>query len=249
MAAFADLPDELRMLVARMLLRDDPLDVGRLVSSSQALRQMTIGDSVVVAELRAARTLATQQRLSELRVVAGLEGEGDMPVLQWLLPALDAPPELQWAPPEPTTRLSISSDQWRLADNKARGRAMARLLRVSGSLTGLYLGGNGLGAEGAKALAAGVAASSFVASLILNHNNVGCEGAKALAAGVAASGSMAILNLNSNNIGDEGAEALAAVVAASGSLAIINLGCNRIGDNGAKALATGVAASGSMVIL
>ena len=63
-----------------------------------------------------------------------------------------------------------------------------------------------------------MAASGFMTLLNLRSNNIGDEGAKAMAAGVAASSSLAELSLQTmtNIIGDEGAKALAAGVAASG---------------------------------
>ena len=80
-AAFDKLPEELLMRVVRTLLRDDPQAVCRLVSASRVLRQLLPGDSVEAAELRAARSLLTEQRLFELRVAAGLESEGGVPAL------------------------------------------------------------------------------------------------------------------------------------------------------------------------
>ena len=52
---FSELPDELLVRMARMLLREDPFNVGRFGCSSRALLQLTHGH----AELRAARALAT----------------------------------------------------------------------------------------------------------------------------------------------------------------------------------------------
>ena len=60
----------------------------------------------------------------------------------------------------------------------------------------LNLGGNQLGDDGAKALAAAVAASGSLAELHLDDNNIGDEGAKALAAGISASGSLALKTLS-----------------------------------------------------
>ena len=56
--SFSELPDELLVRMARMLVREDPIDVGRFGSSSRALLQLTHGH----AELRAARALVTLQR-------------------------------------------------------------------------------------------------------------------------------------------------------------------------------------------
>ena len=63
---------------------------------------------------------------------------------------------------------------------------------------------------------------------------MGGEGAKALAAGVAASSSLAELSLVGCGIGDEGAKAFAEAIGASGSLTELLLGSNEIVDEGAK---------------
>ena len=57
----------------------------------------------------------------------------------------------------------------------------------------------------------------------LSSNNIGDEGAKALAASVAASGSLAELFLGQNQLGDAGAKELARAISASGSLTLKTL--------------------------
>ena len=124
MTTFSELPDELQVRIGRAVLREDPLDVGRLECASQALRQLMRAHP----ELRAARALATQQRLSELRVLAGLVAKGGVPVLQTLLPGIDSTPEMAWAPPEPVTALNFTRltfrtfglPRWGVADGEAR---------------------------------------------------------------------------------------------------------------------------------
>ena len=232
-STFDDLPDELQTRVARMLLRDDPLDAARLLSSSRALRQLAHGDGVAAGELRAARALATQLRLIELRVIAGLEKWCNVPVLRRLLPHLDAPPNLAWAPPEPVTSLDFNDYRWRVADGEARCRAVlgavARVLRVSSSLVKLDLFNKKIGDVGAKALAAGVATGSSLNDLQLEYCGIGNEGAKALATSVAASASLVTLYLSNNQIGDEGAEAFAEAIRARSSLRLRHL--NLVGNN------------------
>ena len=165
-AAFDKLPDELLMRVVRTLLRDDPQALCRLTGSSKALRRLVRGDSAEAKELRAARALLTQQRLFELRVAAGLESEGGVPALvrsiSRQLSFVERPA------PAPVTGLDLSSSRWRVAEGEARGRAVARFVRVSGSLVKLDLRNCGIGDEGAKALAAGVAASGSLVGLYLN---------------------------------------------------------------------------------
>ena len=65
---------------------------------------------------------------------------------------------------------------WRVADGEARGRAVARFLHVSGSLTNLNLHYNEFGDEGAKALAAGLAVNGSLTSLNLEYNDIGNKG-------------------------------------------------------------------------
>jgi len=260
-ATFDALPDELLLRMARMLLRDDPQAAARLLGASRVLRQLAIGESAEAAELRAARALTTHQRLTELRVPAGREEEGDVPVLQQLLPPLDTVPEVAWQPPEPVTLVSLHDfTSWRVTDGEALRRAAARVLRVSGSIARLSLGSKWvsgptpppplryvccIGDEGAKALAAGVAASRSLVTLDLCHNRIGDEGAKALVAGVAASGSLAELDLSYNQIGDEGAKAIAEALLSNGSLVTLSLAINDIGDEGAKAIAEALLSRGS----
>ena len=106
-------------------------------------------------------------------------------------------------------------------------------MAASSSLAELRLGGNSIGDEGAKALAAGMAAwlpadpCGNSRPRQQQHRRRGCEGrSKALEAGVAASGSLTTLSFYDNNFGDEGAKALVTGVAASGSLSVLHLDGN-----------------------
>ena len=271
--------------MARALLCDDPQAdaqaVGRLASSSKALRQLVRGSAAVVAELQAARKMLTLQRQHELLVAAGRLGAdaafpfdpsdykqvaqqlpvpADCPMAQQLrvrLQGLAARPELNGREgtvvshdaakgrfgvqldgkekplalkadnllPLAQTTLNLDHSEWRVAAGE-RGRVAARLLRVSSSLAILDLAYCGIGDEGAKALAAGVAASGSLVKLDLYGNRIGDEGAKALAEAVRVSGSLVKLVLIRCGIGDEGAKALAAGVAASGSMATLYLDYN-----------------------
>ena len=206
-AAFDKLPDELLMRVVRTLLRDDPQALCRLMGASRALRRLVRGDSAEAAELRAARALLTQQRLFELRVAAGLESEGGVPALvrsiSRQLSFVERPP------PAPVTELDLRSSRWRVAGDEARGRAVARFVRVSGSMATLHLGGNSMGNVGANALAEAVRVSGSLVTLVLEHNQIGNEGAQALAEAVSVSGSLVYLNLNYNdNIGNAAKQSL-----------------------------------------
>ncbi len=71
------------------------------------------------------------------------------------------------------------------------------------SLTSLYLGGNQIGAEGAKALAAVLEGNSSLTSLDLYGNEIGDEGAKALAVALEGNTSLTSLELNYYSINGE----------------------------------------------
>ena len=105
------------------------------------------------------------------------------------------------------------------------GAEGARALASLSALTSLYLGGNQIGAEGARALAS----LSTLTLLDLGGNQIGDDGAQALALLSA----LTSLHLGGNQIGDEGARALASLSA----LTSLYLGGNQIGDDGAQALA------------
>ena len=70
----AKFSSEMLARVVRILLRYDPQAVCRFLCSSRSLQQIVREGSDEAAELNAARSLLTQQRLHELRVAAGFEG-------------------------------------------------------------------------------------------------------------------------------------------------------------------------------
>ncbi|MCH9808555.1 MAG: hypothetical protein K0U74_12555 [Alphaproteobacteria bacterium] len=93
------------------------------------------------------------------------------------------------------------------------------------SLTSLNLGGNGLGADGARHLAG----LTRLTSLNLESNRLGADGARHLAALT----SLTSLNLRGNDLGAAGARHLAALA----GLTSLNLWGNGLGDAGARHLA------------
>ena len=78
---------------------------------------------------------------------------------------------------------------------------IASAIRDSPSLTSIDLAANGLGPEGAKALAPAVRDSASLTSINLLFNNLGPEGAKALAPALRDSPSLTSIDLSSNNMG------------------------------------------------
>ncbi|KAK3270513.1 hypothetical protein CYMTET_21093 [Cymbomonas tetramitiformis] len=134
-------------------------------------------------------------------------------------------------------------------------KALAESLVFNTSLNTLNLCDNGIGDEGAKALAVALTPNAegvfntSLNTLDLDWNAIGPEGAKALADALTPNAegvfntSLNTLNLNGNNIGPEGAKALAVVLTPNAegvfntSLNTLDLGFNGIGPEGAKALA------------
>ena len=129
----------------------------------------------------------------------------------------------------------------------------------------LDLRSNTIGVEGAKAIAAAVAASGSLTHLDLCGNKIGVEGAKALAAAVAASGSLTHLDTRNNNIFGQAAEQLAKAVLESKSMLTfgevpmqqlraneltgLNLNDKSLGPTEVHVLSSLVAASGSLTYL
>ena len=154
------LPDDELRLAAHALLVDNPhadsQALCRLFTSSKALQQRVRADGTLMKKLQAAREMLTQQRLHELKIKAGkLDQKAALPfVPSNYLQFCDQPPA-------PVTELNLNMcGTWRVT---ARGLAVARLLRVSGSLAYINLYNNIIGDAGAKALAAAVAASGSLA--------------------------------------------------------------------------------------
>ncbi|KAK3287025.1 hypothetical protein CYMTET_5435 [Cymbomonas tetramitiformis] len=137
---------------------------------------------------------------------------------------------------------------------------LSKLLACNGSLNELSVRENGIGDEGAKALAIALTPNAegvfngSLNTLDLDVNGIGPEGAKALAVALTPNeqgvfnGSLNTLNLADNQLCgvDEfgrgtydasGIKALADALAFNGSLNTLDLRINDIGDEGAKALA------------
>ena len=208
-----ELPNDVLVLVARALLFDDPqVDsqaVCRLVTSSKALQQLVRGDETVMKELKAAREMLTQLRLHELNVVVALEPKGAAPPF---VPTNYKEFVLQ--PPTPVTKLVLIDAEWRIGfgldDGAARGRAVARVLRVSASLRNLDLPQNDLGDAGVKEIAKALVVNRSLKRLNLFGNYVGDAGAKRIAKALKINNVLKNLELWGNDaIGEMGAEKLA----------------------------------------
>ena len=139
--------------------------------------------------------------------------------------------------PSPAFQQLIQQNSFKRLPLKIRD-TIIRVAQNDPSLTSLNLVNNGIGAEGAKALATALETNTSLTSLNLLNNRIGDEGANALAAALKTNTSLTSLNLGDNRIGDDGANALATALKTNTSLTSLNLRGNRIGAEGAKALAT-----------
>ncbi|KAK3282617.1 hypothetical protein CYMTET_9653 [Cymbomonas tetramitiformis] len=149
------------------------------------------------------------------------------------------------------TELDLSGERLRSEDAVILGAVLV----FNTSLNTLNLIGNGIGAEGAKALAVALTPnaegvfSTSLNTLDLSGNEIGSEGAKALAVALTPNAegvfntSLNELYLNCNEIGPEGAKVLAVALTPNAkgvfntSLNALDLSNNEIGPEGAKALA------------
>jgi hypothetical protein len=114
--------------------------------------------------------------------------------------------------------------------------ALADALKVTTSLTLLDISRNGIGAEGAKAVAEGLKhnSSSSLTKIWVSDNRLGAEGATTLCNALRESTVTKVqeLGLEGNNIGPEGAKAVAAMAAIVASVTNILVGGNNLRDEG-----------------
>ena len=121
------------------------------------------------------------------------------------------------------------------------------LIHENRTLERLYLGGNRIGAEGAKLLAELLRVNPGIKALLLNVNHLEDEGAELLADGLRQNTTLEELGVGSNHIGMEGIAALLPALRAHPALTSLDLGygastqvlgakANFIGDEGAVLL-------------
>ena len=250
----AKFSSEMLARVVRILLRYDPQAVCRFLCSSRFLQQLVREGSDETAELNAARSLLTQQRLHELRVAAGFEGgilalaqsfSQQFSIAQRVEKELKAAGLVQ--SPGPTTVLDLRNRgrRWRV-DGEARGQAVARFLRVSTVLKQLNVGDNKIGVDGAKAIGEALRVNTVLKELRLHNNSIGDEGAAAVADALRGNGALTRLDLYDNFIGTEGAKAIGGGLQINGTLKKLFLERNNIGDEGAGAMADALRLNGSL---
>ena len=102
--------------------------------------------------------------------------------------------------------------------------ALAEALeKIRQGCTELDLRGNGIGAEGAKELAAVLTTNTALTELYLGGCGIGDEGAKELAAALTNNTALTELALRGNGIGNEGAKELAAALKTNTTLTELSL--------------------------
>ena len=85
----------------------------------------------------------------------------------------------------------------------------------------------------------------------LGYNYLDAEGAAALAPGLAANGGLTALDLSFNNLNDEGVSAVCEAIQSNKEtkLSSLNMGTNNIGPVGAKSVAAMVVVTGSLTMV
>mmetsp|Transcript_32311 Transcript_32311/g.48801 ORF Transcript_32311/g.48801 Transcript_32311/m.48801 type:complete len:590 (-) Transcript_32311:115-1884(-) len=115
-----------------------------------------------------------------------------------------------------------------LAISREECMALRELLLNANKLKHLDLSGVGLGNDGLRLLAEGLACYSSLADgvLDLSRNDIGDEGLQALASSLASNAKLRELNLCNNNFGDKGLEALAESLAHNRALRVLSIAAN-----------------------
>jgi len=120
---------------------------------------------------------------------------------------------------------------------------------VLAPMESLYLFGNPIGHEGAKALANAIQFNRELKILNIYETGIGNEGAKALATALAQNTTLTLLDISWNNISDEGACAVAKAIKRNSKLTVLDLSWNTITDEGAKVIAKALRKNPTLVKL
>jgi Ran GTPase-activating protein (RanGAP) involved in mRNA processing and transport len=128
---------------------------------------------------------------------------------------------------------------YHLSWGDAEAKAVAAVLAAGAApkLEKLYLAGNSIGDEGARALAGALPSATALKVLNLESNSIGDEGARALVEALPSAMVLERLCLLFNKIGNERARTLAGALQNATVLKDLYLSGNLIGDGGARALA------------
>ena len=154
------------------------------------------------------------------------------------------------------THLAFGGGQ-RLGDECVK--ALSEAIKVSGSLTTLWLNGNHLGPEGGVALAEALKVNRSLTDLdisgnpICEHNEVegtySVDGINAVCDALRVSGPLTSLNLGHCGIGAEGGVAVAEALRGNSSLTRLSLHANCIGTQVGVAIAEALKVNGSLTYL
>lgn len=263
---------DLLLYVVRMLIRDEPAAIGRLLCCCRTLATLVNAElQQPREELRKARRLVARKWLFDLRLLAGRQPAGLAPLVtqvsrqlsfQALQPTVDEPLELdlsRWhrsARPDP--RHSAPTRDPTDSEWIARGAALKRVLLANESCTSMNLSVCYLTHMDAVEMAKGLAVNRVLTALNVSGNFLGgfgrdgkfiraSEGVAALSDALSVS-KLTSLSLAENRLGPEGIRALAPGLTKT-SLTSLDLSRNGIGVEGAAKLASGLAANNSLLKL
>ena len=261
---------DLLLYIVRMLIRDEPAAIGRLICCCRTLVQLTCTDTQC-EELRKARRIVARRWLFDLRLLAGRMPAGLPPLItqisrqlsfRALRPEIDEPLELdlsRWARQRvPDPRHSAPTRDTADAEWVARGTALKRVLYASESLTSADFSVCYLTHMDAVEIAEGLKTNRSLATLNASGNFFGGfgrdgrfiwapEGVAALADALSVS-KLTTLSLAENRLGPEGMKLLAPGLALT-SLTNLDVSRNGIGVEGATQLAAGLAVNHSLLKL
>ena len=250
---------DLLLTIVRLLIRDEPAAVGRLICCCRTLSQLASADTEEGEELRKARRAVARQWLFDLRLLAAQQPAALMPLVTQvsrrlsfgaMRPEIDEPDELdltRWRRPHRPAQ-----------DDHERGTALKRVLYANRSLTSIDMSVSYLTHMDATEIAMGLMVNRSLTTLNASGNFIGGygrdgrfvrspEGVDALAAALSVS-TIRTLNLSENRLGAEGVKALVPGLAST-SLTSLDLSRNSLGAEGAAELAAGLGASASLLKL
>jgi hypothetical protein len=114
--------------------------------------------------------------------------------------------------------------------------ALAKALKTNTTLVYLYINKNNIGDEGAIALAEALKTNTTLVYLSMEQNNIGAKGAIAIAEALKTNTTLTRLSMDRNNIGSEGAIAFAETLITNKTLTTLIVSYCNIGSEGAKKL-------------
>lgn len=249
------LESELLLQIVRVLVRDEPQAIGRLVCSCKTLAQLATSATGEGKELRKARRVAARQWLFDLRELAGRTPAALAPLVTQVSRQLSFK---RMCPSDEPRELDLT--RWRRAarpahDDRQRGAALKRVLYANQSLTSVDLSVCYLTYMDATEIAKGLKVHTALSSLNASGNFFGgfgrdgkfvfaSDGVGAIAEALCVS-RLTNLSLGENRLGPEGVRALVPGLGGT-CLTSLDLSRNGLGVEGAAALAVGLASNRSL---